>query len=107
MIENRRPEKEKMIKDIRNLFRLKKLLNQTAIKDIRDLLRWEKETEEIKNRILRYIKNLFEHEKEEENYYKPLRINNFGVVIILNMKVTVTEIKHYQLKNILIKLDLS
>ena len=39
MIENRRPEKEKMIKDIRNLFRLKKLLNQTAIKDIRDLLR--------------------------------------------------------------------
>ena len=96
-----------MIKDIRNLFRLKKLLNQTAIKDIRDLLRWEKETEEIKNRILRYIKNLFEHEKEEENYNKPLRINNFGVVIILNMKVTVTEIKHYQLKNILIKLDLS
>ena len=95
-----------MIKDIRNLFRLKKLLNQSAIKDIRDLLRWEKETKEIKNRILRYIKNLFEHEKEEENYYKPLRINNFGVVIILNMKVTVTEIKHYQLKNILIKLDL-
>ena len=39
MMENPRPEKEKMIKDIRNLFRLKKLLNQTAIKDIRDLLR--------------------------------------------------------------------
>ena len=103
-MENPRPEKEKLNKDIRNLFRLKKLLNQTAIKDIRDLLRWEKETEEIKNRILRYIKNLFEHEKEEENYYKPLRINNFGVTIILNMNVTVTEIKHYQLKNILMKL---
>ena len=30
----------------------------------------------------------------------------FGVAIfILNMKVMVTEIKHYQLKNILIKLD--
>ena len=28
----------------------------------------------------------------------------FGVTIILNMKVTVTEIKHCQLKNILIKL---
>ena len=29
----------------------------------------------------------------------------FGVTVILNMKVTVIEIKHYQLKNILIKLD--
>ena len=29
----------------------------------------------------------------------------FGVAIILNMKVTVIEIKHYQLNNILIKLD--
>ena len=25
----------------------------------------------------RDIKNLFEHEKEEENYYKPVRVNNF------------------------------
>ena len=29
----------------------------------------------------------------------------FGVTIILNMKVMVMEIKHYQLKNILTKLD--
>ena len=29
----------------------------------------------------------------------------FGVAIILNMKVTVIEIKLYQLNNILIKLD--
>ena len=29
----------------------------------------------------------------------------FGVAIILNMKVMVIEIKHYQLNNILIKLD--
>ena len=29
----------------------------------------------------------------------------FGVTIILNMKVTVIEIKHYQLKNILIELE--
>ena len=32
-------------------------------------------------------------------------VNNFVVTVILNMKVTATEIKHYQLKNILIKLD--
>ena len=42
-------EKENVIKFIRNLFRLKK------------------ETKAIKNRTLRDIKNLFEH--EEENYY--------------------------------------
>ena len=29
----------------------------------------------IKDRILRDIKNLFEH--EEENYFKPLRVNTF------------------------------
>ena len=56
-MKNRRPEEENMIKDIRNLIRL------------------EKENEAIKDRILRYIKNLFEH--EEKNYYKPLRVNNF------------------------------
>ena len=36
----------------------------------------EKETKAIKDRILRHIKNLFEHE-EEENYYKPVRVSNF------------------------------
>ena len=29
----------------------------------------------------------------------------FGTTIIFNTKVTVIEIKHYQLKNVLIKLD--
>ena len=51
MMENPSPEEENIIKDIRNLFRLKK------------------ETKAIKDRILWDIKNLFEHEKEEENYY--------------------------------------
>ena len=56
-MKNRRPEEENMIKDIRNLIRL------------------EKENEAIKDRILRNIKNLFEH--EEKNYHKPVRANNF------------------------------
>ena len=51
---------------------------------------------------MRDIKNRFEH---EENYYKPVRVNNFWSNNILNMKVTAIQIKHYQLKNILIKLD--
>ena len=33
-MENPKPEEENIIKDIRNLFRLKKVLNYTAIKDI-------------------------------------------------------------------------
>ena len=58
-MEKLRPEREKKIKDIRNLFRR------------------EKESKAIKDRVLRDIKNLLEHEKEEENYYKPVRINYF------------------------------
>ena len=69
--------KDNIFKDIRNLFRLKKEKNYTAVKDIRNLFRQEKETKGIKDRILRNIKNLFEHEKEEENYYKPVRVSNF------------------------------
>ena len=76
MIENPRSEKENIIKDIRSLFRLKNL-NYTAIKDIRNLFRLEKETKVIKDRTLRDIQSLFEHEKEEENYYKSVRVNNF------------------------------
>ena len=50
---------EKIIKDIRNLSRLKKELNSTALKDIKNLFRQEKETKAVKGRILRDIKNVF------------------------------------------------
>ena len=76
MTENLWPEEENTINDIRNLFRLKTELNYTLIKDTRNLFRQEKKTRPIKDRILRGIKNLFEHE-EEENYYKPVRVSNF------------------------------
>ena len=42
MIKNLSPEEENIIKDIRNLFRLKKELNYTAIKDIRHVFLEEK-----------------------------------------------------------------
>ena len=35
----------------------------------------ERETKAIKDRILRDINNIFEH--EEESYYQPVRVNNF------------------------------
>ena len=52
-MKNLRPEKENIIKKIRNFFRL------------------EKETKGIKDKILKDIKNLF------EEYYEPVRVNNF------------------------------
>ena len=59
-MENPRSEEEKIIKDIRNLFRLKKEQNDTAIKDIRNLFRLKIEVEGIKDIVLRNTKNLFE-----------------------------------------------
>ena len=73
-MKNLRPEKEKITEDIRNFFRLKKL-NYTAIEDIKNIFRQENETKAIKDRILKDIKSFFEH--QEENYYKPVRVNDF------------------------------
>ena len=58
--------KEKIIKDVRNLFKLeKKLKNKqidTTIKVVRNIFRLKKENKVIKDRKLRDIRNLFEHE---------------------------------------------
>ena len=90
---------------MRNLFRLKKKLNHTGIKDIRNLYRLEKESKEIKDTLLTDIQNLFEHKEEEENYYKPVRVSTFWSNNNIDYEITVLEVKYYQLKNILIKLD--
>ena len=58
-------EKEKIIKGIRNLLRLKKERNHTAIKDIRHLFRLEKAPKAIKYRILRDIRNLLSMKKKK------------------------------------------
>ena len=84
MIESLSLEEENIIKDIRNLFKLKVRINYTALKDRQlfkiykdiNLFRLEKETKAIKDRILRDIKNPFEH-KEEKNCYKPVSVINF------------------------------
>ena len=52
MLENSNLEEENIIKDIGNLFRLKKELKYTIIKDIKNLFRLEKEIEAITDRIL-------------------------------------------------------
>ena len=58
-MKNPRSEEEKIIKDGRKPFRLKK-----KIKGVKDI-------------VLKNIKDLFEYKKEEENYYQPVKVNNF------------------------------
>ena len=83
-IESRRSEGESIIKDKKNVFRLRKELNYTEIKDLRNLFRIEKETKEV-IKIRRDISNLFEHE-QEENYCKPVILSKFwsNIKVILN-----------------------
>ena len=57
-MENPRPEEEKIIKDIENLFRIKQ------------------ENKGSKDVVLRSIKNLSEYKKEEENHHKLEKVNN-------------------------------
>ena len=75
-MENPRAEEENIIQNTRNLFRLKMEINYSVIRYITNLHWLEKETKAMKDRILRDIKNLFEH-REEGNYYKALKVSNF------------------------------
>ena len=63
-MENPRYEEDKIIKDTRNLFRLKKEQNETAIKDIRNLFRLKKEVKGIKDIVLR--NKIFLHMKKKK-----------------------------------------
>ena len=47
-MKNLRPEEENIIKDIRNLIRLKIELKYTAIKDIRNVFRQKKKLKQLK-----------------------------------------------------------
>ena len=55
-MENQRPEEEKVIKDMRNLFSLKKELNCSTIKDMRNLFRREKKLKQLKIEHLQILK---------------------------------------------------
>ena len=69
---------ENIIKDVRNLFRLKekgKIRNKWQLKVIRNLFRQKNKQNKAIKTIIRDSRNLFEHEKED--YYKPVRVGNF------------------------------
>ena len=61
MTENPRSEEENITKDISYLLRLKKKTNDAIIIDIRNLFRLKTENKEIKEIVLRNIKNPFEY----------------------------------------------
>ena len=65
-------EEEKINKNIRNLFRL------------------VKKAKLIRDRILGDNENLFEHE-EEKNYYKPVKVSNFCVTMVIEKKTISVE----------------
>ena len=61
--------------DVRILFRFQKEIDDTTIKDIINLFSLKKESKAVKDRVIRDIRSLFEH--EEENYQKPVKVGNF------------------------------
>ena len=62
-----------------------------------------KKNETIKDRIIRDNRKFFEHEKED--FYKSVRVGNFWTNNYIEYESNGDRKKHYQLKNILIKLD--
>ena len=57
--------------------KLQKGTNDAAIKGIRIFFRLKKENKANKDKIIRHIKNLLEHDQKQENYHKPVRVGNF------------------------------
>ena len=52
----------------------KKQSEESIIKSIRNIFKLKKENEAIKDRIIRGIRTFF---KQEDGYYKPIRVGNF------------------------------
>ena len=73
---------------------------ENVTKNIRNLFKLKKENQVIKDRIIRYIRNLFEHE-EEKDCCKPVRVGNFWRNRYIDLKVIMIKIKLNQLNNFL------
>ena len=73
--------------------RLKKEIDDVAIKDIRNLFRLKKENEAIKCKVIRAIRNLFEHD-EKEDYYIEYESNGDRNKALL-IEIYLNEIRPY------------
>ena len=56
---------------------MKKEIDRSTIEDVTNLFRLKKGIEAIKDKTIIDIINLFKLDKEEEEYYKPVRVGNF------------------------------
>ena len=63
ILEKDKKTENNIIKDVRNLFRLKKEIDGNTLKIWENLLEWKKKPEVIKDRIISDIRYLFEPEK--------------------------------------------
>ena len=68
-----RKKEDNIIKDINNLSRLRKAIDDSTTKDIRNLFRRRKGNKTIKDKMIRDIRAF----EEEDNYYKPIKVGNF------------------------------
>ena len=71
MMENSRLEEENFIRDIGNLFRLKKQQNDTAIKEIRNLLFRMKKKKELNILYLELLRSFLSIKKKKKIIINP------------------------------------
>ena len=87
--------KDNIIKDIKNIFRLRKEISNSATKNIKILFRLKKQKETIKDKMTRNIETLFE---QEDDYYKPIKVGNFW-----NYNYIGYESNNHKNKNLLVR----
>ena len=75
-----------------NIQKEKKWMNTKKVYNLVIKTHTKKYNKQLENEIIRDIRVIFESEKKD--YYKPIRIKNFIVIIILSMKVLVIKVKH-------------
>ena len=97
-----REKEDNIIKDIKNLCRLRKAVDGSATKDIRNLFRRRKGNKTIKDKIIADIKAF----EEEDNYYKPIKIGNVWKNYYIEYESNSDKSKSLSVKEYLIKIKL-
>ena len=97
-----RKKEDNIIKDINNLSRLRKAIDDSTTKDIRNLFRRRKGNKTIKDKMIRDIKAF----EEEDNYYKPIKVGNFWKNDYIEFEINSDKSKSLSVKKYLIKIKL-
>ena len=97
-----RKREDNIIKDINNLSRLRKAIDDSTTKDIRNLFRRRKRNKTIKDKMIRDIKAFV----EEDNYYKPIKEGNFWKTYYTEYERNSAKSKSLSVKEYVIKIKL-